>query len=44
MSSAVFVRGNTDISKFFEIDHLVNQQTIKTNWGHEVKYFVYKIQ
>lgn len=37
---AIFVDSDIDILKFFEIDRLLNKQTIKRDRGLSVKYLV----
>ena len=36
----VFVEGNTDVVKSFEIDRLLNKRTVKKDRDHAVKYLV----
>lgn len=36
----IFVEGDTDVVKSFEIDRLLNKQTVKKDRGHAVEYLV----
>lgn len=43
MPPAVFVDGDTDISKSFEVECLLNKRTLKKGKGRTVEYLVYQI-
>ena len=40
MPPAVFVDGDTDATKFFEVDRLLHKQTVKKGKGRAVEYLV----
>ena len=40
MPPAVFVEGDTDADKSFEVDCLLNKQTVKKGRGRAIEYLV----